>query len=460
MRRISWPFVFFFSFLPIYWAYLTLTTQPVLVFDAVGYEYSGATLLHQGWRAYYQGLNREPLFPFLVSRAMALGEAFSSPYYPFLKGILFVFLAVTLAGIYRLARLLGASRKFAAAGAFYAGVSPAIVNSALWLWSEAAGLPWAVWGVFFFIKAWRSAVDRCLRRTLLLTLLSIVCFGGLFLVKAASSVVILFYGAPLVIAGGVFLWRKDIGRVTAFVSAAVIFLGIFVSLVEGYKLFNFKMNGNYTVTTRVESALFGNTVRRLQPLTPARIAQAVLSVPRLGLCERYYGRACVFWGFPTSDAISGRANDFCEAQHFSPEESRKFLLNGSFDLMKQHPFQQAALSALEGTKMLFWENRVYFVRYPAWLARIYSHPGWVPGLCFIWALLSLAALIFAVIRWSAAWLLTASFVFWFTAAYSIFFIDIRYGLPIAPLFIAMVAAMFGGKGKTNTFGCISRNAEV
>ncbi len=458
---MPWFVIVLCSLLPFYWGYLLFNTQPVIIFDAIGYDASGRLILNQGLAAFFHGLQREPLFPYLISRAMGLGQMFGLQYHYFLKGILFLFLAGTLMGIYRLARLLGAGRGMAGMGALYAGVSPMIVNSALWLWSEAAALPWGVWGVFFAIKAWRSAMGgRCYRRVAFFALASAAMFAGLLLVKAAVSVVVVVYGLPFLVAGIVFCFRRDFYRAGAFVIAGLVLLGVFISAVEGYKTFNFRMNGNYALTDRFDWALYGNTARRLQPLTRDRVAQAVLSVPRLALCEKYYGQQpCVFWSFPMSDAISNQALAYCGSRGLSSEQQRTFLVEESFRMMMQHPFQQAALSALEGTKMLFWDNRVYFVRYPDWLARAYSNWALIYTLCFGWAVLSLASLVYAFLRRSAEFLLAASFVFWFMAVHSIFFIDIRYALPIAPLLIALTAGMFGRVFR-GTFGCFSFNAEV
>ncbi|MBF0387002.1 MAG: hypothetical protein HQL20_04015 [Candidatus Omnitrophica bacterium] len=439
---MSWLRIVPFCCLPFYWAWLALNTQPLIIYDAIGYEAAGRLIAAQGLGAYFHELGREPLFPYLVSRAMLLEQAWGPHYQYFLKPILLVFLALTLTGIYRLARLLGARRSWAGAGVFYAGVSPIILNSTLWLWSEAAALPWAVWGVFFCLKAWRAAGDkRDPLRAAGLAFMAGVMFTGLLMVKAAVSVVVMIYGLPFLLAGVVFLFRRDRGRATAFIAAGSVFLVIFLAAVEGYKALNYRMNGNYAITSRYHWALYGNTARRLMPLTKERIAQAVLSVPRLGLCEKVYGRECGFWTYQMSDNISNEATAYCNSQGFSEEQQRQFLLNNSFQLMARHPFQQAAMSVVEGTKMLFWENRNYFVRYPAWLAGLYSQSILVCILCFGWAALSLAALVYAFIRWSAGSLLTASFVLWFIAVHAIFFIDMRYALPIAPLFIVLTVVM-------------------
>lgn len=443
---MPWMIRLLLGCLPFYWVYLLLNTQPLLVFDAIGYDGVGRQILDQGLGAYFHQLNREPLFPYMISRAMWLERVFGFQYPYFLKAMLLSFLALTLFGIYRLARLLGAGRVWAGIGVLYAGLSPAILNSTLWLWSEAAALPWAVWGVFFTVKSWRSAVGgKDWRKVAVSALSAAVLFIVLLMVKAAVSVVVMIYGFPFLIAGGVFLARREYGRARLLLMAGVIVLGVFTAAVEGYKTLNFHFNGNYTLTTRFHSALYGNTVRRLEPLTKDRLAQALLSVPRLRLCEKLYApQACVFWSFQTSDWISAQADEYCSSRKLSAEERRTFLVDSSFMLMLQHPFQQMMMSMVEGAKMLFWENRTFFVRYPAWLTKLYSNDLWLFTLCFGWAFLSFMALLYGLTRRSAGFLLTASFILWFMAAHAIFFIDIRYALPIAPLFIALVIGMLAG----------------
>ncbi len=436
--------LFLFILLPAYWIYLLLNTRPIMIYDAINYDGLGRVIMNQGMDAYFHSLNREPLFPYLVSRAMILAKTFGLGYHYYLKGILYVFLALTLIGIYRFARLLGAGRGVAGAGALYAGISPALLNSVLWLWSEAAALPLGIWGVYFSIRAWKAAMDfRGLGRVFFLSSLSAGCFVLLLFVKAAAGAIVMLYMGPFLLAGIFFLLFRGSGRSAALLMIVFIILGSVHATSEWVKLANLRGNGNYALTSRVDYALYGNTVRRLEPLTPERISQAVLSVPRLGFCERVYGSACVFWSFPTSDRISFDAIADCNARGLSAEQRRSFFMKNSFSLMKQHPVQQGLLSALEGAKMLFWENRVYFVRYPDWMVRLYSTNALVYTLCFGWAFLSLAALCFAFTRRSAEFLLAAVFILVFIAAYSLFFIDIRYALPIAPLFIALTAGMAG-----------------
>src|SRR5271167_242296 len=70
------PVLFWAYMLPIlYWTYLTLTTNFVMIFDSEGY-YSLARFFYDGqWMQYFQtGPNREPLYPLMVAFSMCAGK--------------------------------------------------------------------------------------------------------------------------------------------------------------------------------------------------------------------------------------------------------------------------------------------------------------------------------------------------------------------------------------------------
>lgn len=442
-----------FCLLPFYWAYLVYSTQPVLVFDAIGYEKLGQLLLDKGWAGYFTGLRREPLFPLLISWAMGIERASGIPYTVPLKCFLMLFLAVAMAGTYRLTRMLGATRTAAGLAALYLGISPAILNSTLWLWSEAAAYPWVVWIVFVTVRLWRTIRDpRAWIKVAGLSVLLAVLFFLLTMVKAIAATLLVFYLLPFCVALFWSAFQKQwarAGRAALAVSLVLVLVG---AAVHGYKWLNWRNNGQYELTDRGDFALFGNTVRRLQPMTRARIGQALLSVPRLGLCERVYGSDCVYWTYVVSDRIFDKVRRDLTALGLSAEERSRFFITNSIQLMAEHPFQQAFFMAVEAGKMLFWENRLFFVVYPPWLANIYSQPFLIYLLCFTWAVFSLVgvghAAWYLIVRCArpgrsdeaentAAWLFVLWFIVCFAGLYSIFFIDIRYALPIAPLFVAL-----------------------
>ena len=449
-----WIKIFPFMLLMVYWGYLVITTQPVLIYDAIGYDHLGRVLLSNDWGTYFRELNREPFFPFLISLAMRLEQGTGIGYTYILKGFLLIELALAMAGTYRLARLLGARRLGAGMAAFYLGVSPAIVNSTLWLWSEAAVYPFIVWGVIWLIYAWREMFsDRNIHDLVWYAALASVCFIFAAMVKASLAVVFICLLLPYYACVLYGLWRQNWRQVYRALLVSLICALAMGAYVENYKFLNWRGNGNYAITNRADLALLGNTVRRLDPQALQLIPQAVLAAPRLGLCEKRYGASCGYWSYVTSDKVNEQYGQQLMAQGLTDQERREMFFKTSFQLMRAHPFQEVFFSAIEGMKMFFWENKLYFVKYPEVLARLFSNMSVIYTLCFLLAGLSLAALICTAYR--ACWYQRMPDVFAllcvgvFIGSYALFFVDIRYSFPLAPVFMAMIAAM-GAWGNVQT----------
>src|SRR5437867_3879842 len=120
-----------------YWIYLLLTAKTIIVFDSVEYEHLGNMLYHQGWVEYFKtGPNREPLYPLFIAFSMKLADVFSLPYILILKVIQISILFLSQCLIYRLLKRLQIRETIVGLTILYWGISPAIVNSALSLYSE------------------------------------------------------------------------------------------------------------------------------------------------------------------------------------------------------------------------------------------------------------------------------------------------------------------------------------
>lgn len=457
---MSRPLIIVFCLLPLYWAYLVFSTQPIVIYDATEYDRFGRLIFEKGWAGYFRaGLNREPLFSFLISRAIEMTKGGTVPYAIHLKFYLLIFLSVAMIGTYQITRLMGAGRNISGLAALYIGISPVILNSTLWLWSEAASYPWVVWIIIFSVKLWRAIREERPWKSVVSTAGGLAGLFVIFtMVKAVAATMLVFYLIPFYIAFLSFAFRRHWRMLGRAAVAVGIILAIMGAAVHGYKSLNQHYNGRYELVNRGDYALYGNTFRRLQPVNRDRVFQALLSVPRLGLCEHFYGNECVFWSYVESDLIFSRARDNLTARGLNAEQISKFFVSNSIELMAGHPVQQAFFMIIEASKMLFWENRLYFVKYPAWLAKVYSQPVLINMLCFGWALLSLAGVLCAIL-YLFGWLraknrvdgekrfATRLFTFWFIACfsglYSFYFIDIRYAFPIAPLFVALLAVCLG-----------------
>jgi hypothetical protein len=434
-----------FVLLTFYWAYLVAATQPLVVYDAIGYQEFGRLLMEKGWPAYFQGLYREPLFPFMISLAMRLEQASGIGYTYILKVFLLIELAVAMAGTYRLARLLGARRIWAGVAAFYLGISPAIVNSTLWLWSEGAIYPFVVWGVIWLVHTWgEMRKGSGILRLSGYAAWTAVLFILAAMVKAPVATVFVALLIPWYWAVLYGLWHNDKHMAGRALLVSLICLLMMGAYVENYKYLNWRGNGNYAITNRADLALFGNTVRRLDPQALKLIPEAILCAPRLGY-ERYAGRSCGYWTYALSDNINVQYAQELSAKGFTDQERQAFFFSTAFRLMREHPFQELFFSLIEGSKMFFWENRLWFVKYPEGLARIYKHQAVFQGLYVVMALLSFAGLLCTLYRAlhyrRMAEIFAAFFVVFFIGSYVLFFVDIRYAFPLAPVFMAMIAAM-------------------
>ena len=109
--------------------------------------------------------------------------------------------------------------------------------------------------------------------------------------------------------------------------------------------------------------------------------------------------------------------------------------------------------------MLFWEStHIGFVAYPRWLLRLFDNKFFEYGLSFSTALLTLGSLVFSI-QWTYRWRKvifdpqetesadeSQTLIFWilllvlpYIGLYSLFMVITRFILPIAPLYLVMIA---------------------
>ena len=137
----SWiPLAFLLCF--IYWFYLASTCEMVIAHDAIGYEQLGLTLYNKGWLEYFKiGPNREPLYPCLISISMGIAQKLSVSYRSIEMLIQISLLLLTRILTLVLLKKLKVNHLLCALTILYLGVSPALLNSTLILYSEIATYP-------------------------------------------------------------------------------------------------------------------------------------------------------------------------------------------------------------------------------------------------------------------------------------------------------------------------------
>ena len=443
----------------IYLLYLSLICQTLFIYDSIGYERLGERMLHHGLITYIQnGPEREPLYILVIAAAMRLAEVFSLDARWALKLLQIALLAATQILAFFILKGLRVNGWCRSLAVLYIGISPALVNSALWVYSEIAALPLVLAAVLASAKAWADIHGHAGRARLAVngtaagTALALCMF-----VKGIFEMI-----APLLMLPFVLLamraLRKDLPRTAGRAMLVVMCCAAaFYIPVTAYKYANLKLNGHFTFTDRGAWALYGNTARRVEPLTVPRLKAALAYIPSPHLCYVVMDQGnCDFWSYKPSDNY-GRTklqelyNNGTPKDRIDPE-----LMRLSVGKAMEHPLQYAFLAFLETLKMLFWEtSKAGQVMYPDWVDHVYHQPWFDPALVTVTALLSLWGLVYLTRTcWrnrdqlhlpagsysSALALFLLLMLLAYAFAHSFFFVLQRYSLPAAPLWV--IAAAF------------------
>jgi hypothetical protein len=448
------PVLYAFILCFFYWAYLFFTTRMNIEYDAIGYEHLGSLLHKEHWSAYFKGLNREPLYPLLISFSMRLGELLSVHYQWVQRAVQTLILFLTQVLMLGILRKLKVRESVTALTILYAGVSPALVNSALSLYSEIATYPVVLLIILASYRAWQALFRPArgpkiwLGGALGLVFVAMTLLKGIFEVIAPVYFVFYFF----LIISCVFLKKEKHLLRDAFIFLLTCLI-VFYSGIFFYKSINKKYNGHFAVTTRGAWALYGNTARRMEKLDFKRLATALAYVPGEGVCDALFGEEpCRFWSFETSDDFGLRQREDLTKQNLPPEKIDKALIGLSVKKAMQNPLQYCLLMGLEGMKLVFWEStKIGFVAYPPLLMKLFYFTPFKDGLRLSVALLTLGALFYATRhaqRDDGYPGMLVMFILILIVPYIIthafFFVLTRYVLPIAPLYLILIA--FGAEG--------------
>jgi hypothetical protein len=413
--------------------------------DAIGYEFLGKMLVQQGWTEYFRtGPNRELFYPALIAFSMGLGKIFGISYQIVQVLIQLLILFLTQILTLRILRILKINNLLSALTVLYLGISPAIVNSALSLFSEIATYPLILISMFLIYKSWLSLTGPRFR-IILLAIATSLLFVLMILSKGIFELVtpVFFF---LFILSALFTRNRKL-IVNAFVYLVVI-LGVFYSLVIGYKSVNKNFNGHFTITNRGVWVLYGSTARRMEPLTTERFLTALAYVPGKGVCHSIFGEdKCRFWSFEKVDELGSHKISELNRSNMPPEVADSTLISLSKQEVLQNPAQYVLLATIEGSKMFFWEStQISFVRYPVILEKLFDWGPFKNGLRLAMALLTLLAFTYLgaliwrirknILKTEGPLLflyLCFLFIFSFIGSYSLFGIIVRYLFPIVPL---------------------------
>lgn len=445
------PVIFAFLISISYWLYLLLTTRMGIVWDAADYEALGKMLTEQGWVEFFRsGLHREPFYPALVAFSMKLGGVLGISYQLTQAAVQLFLLFLTQLLALRILRLLKINDLVCFFTVLYLGISPALVNSALSLYSEIATYPFILAIMLLLYRSWLSffeAKPRIIRFAIGAGLLFALMLLNKGIFELLTPVFFFFLLVLALLTGE----RKVIARVFTYSLAA---LAVFYSLAVSYKSVNKIFNGRFAVTERGAWMFYGSTAQKTQALTCRRSLAALVSVPGKGVCESFFTREeCEPWSFQSADAFGLLKVNELSGGGTGSAELDKSLISLSMRKITQNPLQYILFTVLEGAKMFFWEStQIGFVAYPSPLARLFT---WTPlknglrlGVSFL-TIFSLAYLAALIRRQKKNALRTENpllflclcllFILTFIGSYSIVHIITRYALPIAPLYLIVIA---------------------
>ncbi|HBR15291.1 MAG TPA: hypothetical protein DD723_07095 [Candidatus Omnitrophica bacterium] len=454
---------FLISFL--YLFYLACTTQMILFHDAIGYEYLGSMIHTDGWIHYFKtGPHREPVYPSMIALSMHLGERLSLPY-QFIQALLQIgVLLVTQVSVFVLLRKLRVNNFLTSLTILYLSFSPAIVNSALILYSEIATYPLVLMIILLSDALWRKlqiqkphSPDGHFLRVIVLALLLGVFSALLTFTKGIFELVLPLFLLPFAcLTLKAFFQKKPAFYISllAFFTLAVTF---YTPLLL-YKSANQKYNGHFTLTNRGSWALYGNLARRAEKLTSKRFLSALAYTAGVDVCQSLFDKeSCAFWSYTTSDDIAFKKLDELYKIPLNKDAIDPTLVKLAIAQWLSRPFQSLLLMGVESLKMFFWEfMSMAYVVYPDGVSTILESPLYKNSLWFIMSFLTFLAILYLVkFLWFSQKNISYRpkpqdkpstilfFIFWFIALYSgchsLFFVLPRYVFPLVPIYLILIA---------------------
>ncbi|MDO8302136.1 MAG: hypothetical protein Q7T18_02740, partial [Sedimentisphaerales bacterium] len=333
--------------------------------DAIGYSELGRMLQNDGMLKYFEtGPQREPAYPLLISLAMHIEGWTGIVYTKIMAAFGVVILLISQILVYAILRRLNVRAGICAAVLLYFGFSPALNNTAFSLYSEIATYPFILGIVLISGRLWEAS-RRDQRKSACLSGAALgLLFAGVTLIKAVFEII--FPAYTIIFLAALLLPRLKIRRQLQTAALSIIVaIGCYYAPITAYKQLNKIHNGNFAITNRGSWALYGNTARRMEPLTFKRFLTALVYVPGEGVCTSLFSAdECRVWSFYESDTFGlGKLNEL-NNQGLSKTQIDTQLIKMSKEKILQNPFQYVLLMIFEGGKMFFWEStQIGFVQY-------------------------------------------------------------------------------------------------
>ncbi len=433
----SFLFISIFLVSVLYLGYHGYVSQMVIVQDAETFRTLAETIKNNGLIALVrQGTDREPFYPFVISLALRLSEILRVSFQDIQKFIQIGFLILAQGLLFIILRKLKIRPWIIAATILYFALSPAVLNSALSLWSEAVTYPFVL-GIILLAPR--------IRQKLSTAFLLALCFIPLVFTKTVFEYIVWLFTAYLIV-----LIISQLKKHPAFSKKLLLALAVFLATyslpVHFYKSANQKYHDTYAITSRGNLMLYGNAHFRTEPLTQERLFTLVQSIPGNPLSI----------SAATDGAGYEEMNRLKEKGLTAPQVNREILKSSLREIFR-NPFQYSLLTFMQSIHMFFWESTtIGFVVYPSWLEKIYNLAVIINPLRCVIAFLTLVALIFSLFSlWqkrkeifnmqdepTLLLFFTSIILVSYIGLHSVITVLTRYILPIVPLYLIILAYFF------------------
>jgi len=442
-----------------YWIYLIHTSHMLIVFDAKGYEKLGRMIFEQGWLEYFRsGPAREPFYPMIISISLRLEQILGVPFEIIQKVIQMGFLFFTQCFVLVLFSQLRVKQWITFLVTLYVGISPAIVNAGLSLFSEVVAMPFVLLILIFNHQSFNAMQNGNTKRVVFLALGSGLSFVLASFCKGIFQYVFIIFALFFVCVFVHLGFQKRRKECMAAFIFLLIFGFSFQIPIIAFKLMNKKYNGQYAFTNRFTGFLFGNIYKRAQPFSKTMWLTHLASVPGTGVCQRFFSKEeCQYAEFQMADYYSAVVLPKLVSDIPADKRDDK-VLSLSKDLFLRNIPKQIILLGIESMRMPFWESTsIGFVEYPNAIKKLYHNGIFKNVLRLVVSLLSLLAFMGLMLSVFKKWRLFNSifadgeifrlnililiFLIGYTSLYALFPILTRYALPIAPVYLISIGAL-------------------
>lgn len=464
-RLSARKYITFALLLPcIYWIYLFFVTVPEILVDSVQYQSLGALLFEEGWTAYFEGgPSREPGYPLTIALSMFLESQSSIPYWYFQKLIQILSLLSTQCLLYVCMSKMGLRVQVKALVLLYVGFSPAFVNSAFSMFSEIVTYPLVLSVMLLSTMALIRVYSQSVWKMVAIGVGLGAVFVMLISTKAIFEYIFILFCLAWFLISATFLALRQGRTGTNMLIMLLISVFLVQLFVHSFKSLNEAHNGNYTFTNRGAWMLYGGVDKRLAPFSKTAVYAATLTITGSGLCPKILPPAdCQHWHFRTSDKLGLNKRKELLKKGISVDEVDDHMISLSIDRIVDQPLQYSLFHILESFRMFFWETtQLGYVQYPSWMDSLFGNPIIKYGVRLASGVLSFIAMVFCTgflvrnrrdfqsssderaFRLNMT-LVILSFCTAFMLLYGFFSILTRYTLPIAPLYLLLIAASIDG----------------